>query len=258
MCPVEPGLYDTIGTSYRATRREDPRIARAIWEGLGEAESVLNVGAGAGAYEPPDRRVMAVEPSEVMIAQRHAGAAPVVRGEAEALPFEDDSFDAAMAVLSDHHWRRRAEGMRELRRVARRRVVLFNVDPAQFDRFWLSRDYLPSALELIPPPYRRAGYWIEELSTLLGGEPRAVPVPIPHDCRDGFYGAYWRRPGRYLEPRVRDGISIFARLPEREVAAGVARLAADLEDGTWQERNAALLDLDRLDLGYAVVVAELD
>jgi SAM-dependent methyltransferase len=254
---VKPALYDRIGVSYRVTRREDPCIARVIWDALGDAESVVNVGAGAGAYEPRDRQVLAVEPSEVMVAQRPADAAPVVRGRAEALPLEDDSFDAAMAVLTDHHWRPRAEGLREMRRVARRRVVLFNVDPAQVGRFWLPRDYLPAALELIPPPYRRPGHWAEELSALFGGELRIVPVPVPHECRDGFYGAYWRKPSRYLEQRVRDGISIFARLAEQEVADAMARLGSDLEDGTWRERYAALLDLDELDLGYAVVVAEL-
>ena len=113
-------------------------------------------------------------------------------------------------------------------------------------------------MDLIPSAYRAPGYWLEELSALLGGEVRAVPVPIPHDCRDGFHGAYWRRPGRYLEQRVRDGISLFAALPAEQVAHAVARLRADLEDGTWHERNAALLDLDGLDLGYAVVVAEFD
>jgi SAM-dependent methyltransferase len=254
---VKPALYDSIGVSYRVTRREDPRVARVIWDALGDAESVVNVGAGAGAYEPHGRRVLAVEPSEVMVAQRPADAAPVVRGQAEALPLEDNSFDAAMAVLTDHHWRPRAEGLRELRRVARRRVVLFNVDPAQVGRFWLPRDYLPPALELIPPPYRRPGHWAEELAALFGVEPRIVPVPVPHDCSDGFYGAYWRRPSRYLERRVRDGISIFARLPEQEVADAMARLGSDLEDETWRERYAALLALDELDLGYAVVVAEL-
>jgi SAM-dependent methyltransferase len=257
MFPVKRALYDRIGASYRATRREDPRIARAIWTALGDAESVLNVGAGAGAYEPSDRQVLAVEPSEVMVAQRPAGAAPVVLGEAEALPFEDDSFDAAMAVLSDHHWRRRADGMGELRRVARRRVVLFNADPAQYGRFWLTRDYLPAVLDLVPAPYQRPGHWMDELSGLLGAEVRALPVPIPHDCRDGFYGAYWRRPSRYLERRVRDGISVFAKIPEQEVAAAVARLGSDLEDGSWRDRYAELLGLEELDLGYAVLVAEL-
>jgi SAM-dependent methyltransferase len=258
MFAVKPALYDRIGTSYSATRREDPRIARVIWEALGDAESVVNVGAGAGAYEPSDRRVLAVEPSEVMVAQRPAGAAPVVRGEAEALPFEDDSFDAAMAVLSDHHWRRRAQGMRELRRVARRRVVLFNADPAQAERFWLTRDYLRGFLDLIPASYRRPGYWTSELAALLEGELRAVPVPIPHDCIDGFYGAYWRRPRRYLDRGVRDGISVFAGLPQEEVNAAVERLRSDLDDGSWRDRHSALLERDELDLGYALVVVELE
>jgi SAM-dependent methyltransferase len=255
---VKRALYDTIGASYTATRREDPRIARAIWGALGDAKSVVNVGAGAGAYEPSDRQVLAVEPSEVMVAQRLAGAATVVRADAEALPFEDGSFDAAMAVLSDHHWRRRADGLRELRRVARRRVVLFNADPAQAERFWLTRDYLPGFLDLIPPPYRRPGHWTAKLASLLEGELRVVPVPIPHDCRDGFYGAYWRRPHRYLDRRVRDGISVFAQLPRESVAAAVERLGSDLNDGSWRRRHSALLERDELDLGYAVVVVELE
>jgi SAM-dependent methyltransferase len=175
-----------------------------ILEALGDAESVVNVGAGAGAYEPSDRRVLALEPSKVMVAQRPAGAAPVVRGAAEALPFEDDSFDAAMAVLSDHHWRRRAQGMRELRRVARRRIVLFNPDPAQAERFWL------------------------------------------------------RRPRRYLDRRVRDGISVFAGLPQEEVSAAMDRLRSDLDDGSWRDRHSALLERDELDLGCALVVVELE
>jgi SAM-dependent methyltransferase len=193
----------------------------------------------------------------VMVAQRPAGAAPVVRAEAEALPFEDDSFDVAMALMSDHHWRRRADGLSELRRVARRRVVLFNADLARWEEFWFSREYLPAILDLVPEPYRRPGYWLEELSTLLGGDLRTVPVPIPHDCRDGFYGAYWRRPHRYLERQVRDGISVFALVPEGDVATAVARLRSDLSDGGWHERHADLLELDELDLGYALVVAEL-
>jgi SAM-dependent methyltransferase len=258
MSPVKRALYDTIGASYKETRREDPRIARAIWTALGDAKSVVNVGAGAGAYEPSDREVLAVEPSEVMVAQRPAGAATVVRAEAGALPFEDDSFDAAMAVLSDHHWRRRSEGMRELRRVARRRVVLFNADPAQAERFWLTREYLPGFLDLISAPYRQPGHWTAELAALLEGELRIVPVPIPHDCRDGFYGAYWRRPRRYLDRRVRDGISVFALLPREAVAAAMERLGSDLDDGSWRSRHSALLERDELDLGYAVVVVELE
>jgi len=144
-------LYDRIGTTYTSTRRPDPRIERAIHDALGDARSVINVGAGAGGYEPADREVVAVEPSPVMIAQRPAGAAPVIRAEAESLPFEDGSFDAAMSVLSDHHWKDRRAGLQELRRVARTRVVLFNIDPARANALWMTTEYLPAFLDLIEP-----------------------------------------------------------------------------------------------------------
>jgi SAM-dependent methyltransferase len=249
-------LYERIGRGYTATRRPDPRIARAVWRALGDARSVVNVGAGAGAYEPTDREVLAVEPSAVMVAQRSPDAAPALIGSAEALPLADNSFDAAMSVLSDHHWTDRLLGLRELRRVARRRVVLFNADPADAERFWLTREYLPSFLALIPEPYRPPGYWAEDLARELG-ELRLEPVPIPHDCRDGFYGAYWRRPESYLDSRVRNGISVFAHLPQREVDDGLARLSAELASGAWQTRHRGLIDRVELDLGYRVVVAEL-
>ncbi|TMK40686.1 MAG: class I SAM-dependent methyltransferase [Actinobacteria bacterium] len=249
--------YDEIGRAYSATRRTDPTIAAAIWSALGEAETVLNVGAGAGAYEPPDREVVAVEPSEVMIAQRPARAAPVVRAPAEALPLADDSVDAAMAVLTDHHWSDRARALAELRRVTRRRIVLFNADPAQAERFWMTTEYLPGFLGLIPRRLRRPGAWRAEFERALGTEVRIEPVPIPHDCRDGFYGAYWRRPSAYLQARVRTGISVFARLERSEVERGLERLAHDLQKGIWYERHAELRELDALDLGYALVVAEI-
>ena len=152
-------VYDQIGLTYSATRREDPRIAAAIRDALGDARTVLNVGAGAGAYEPEGLDVVALEPSPVMIAQRPEGSAAVLRGSAERIPLPDDSVDAAMAVLSDHHWTDRAAGLRELRRVARRRVVVVNNDPAMADLFWLTRDYLRSFRRLIPPHYREAGRW---------------------------------------------------------------------------------------------------
>jgi hypothetical protein len=135
-------------------------------------------------------------------------------------------------------------------------VVLFNADPAQAERFWLTREYLPGVLRLIPAPYRRPGAWRRELEELLGPV-RLHPVPIPHDCEDGFYGAFWRRPGAYLDPRVRAGISVFARLPGDELTEALRRLRDDLERGGWQARHAGLLRLARLDLGYRVVVAEL-
>jgi SAM-dependent methyltransferase len=256
--PVGAGLlYDDIGRGYTVKRREDRRIAEALWDALGDAQSVLNVGAGAGAYEPADRRVLAVEPSSTMIAQRPPGAAPVLRASAEALPLSDDSFDAVMAVLSDHHWGDRLQGLRELRRVARRRVVLFNADPAQAPRFWLSSEYFPEFLELIPERYRESGFWEAELAGELGSI-RLHPVPIPRDCRDGFYAAYWRRPEAYLDPRVRAAISGFARSPQANLHRGLDRLRKDLESGAWRSRHADLLGLDELDLGYRVVVAKLD
>ncbi|HET8673468.1 MAG TPA: class I SAM-dependent methyltransferase [Thermoleophilaceae bacterium] len=248
--------YDDIGRTYTRTRGEDPRIAAAIRAALGDARTVLNVGAGAGAYEPPDLELVAVEPSEVMIAQRPAGSAPVVRASAESLPFEDGSFDAAMAILSDHHWRDRSAGIRELRRVARRRVVLLNVDPALFDRFWFTTEYLPEFADLIPEPHREPGSWERELRELLGPV-ELIGVPIPHDCRDGFFGAYWRRPHAYLDSEIRSGISVFSLVPAAAVERAVAALARDLDSGEWEHRHRDLLELDEIELGYRLAVAEL-
>jgi len=251
-----PAEYDDIGRTYTVTRREDPRIAAAIWAALGDAKSVLNVGAGAGAYEPHDREVLALDPSEVMIAQRPEGAAPVMRGRAEALPFREGSFDAVMAILSDHHWSDRAAGFAEMRRVARHRVVLLNIDPAAFGQYWFAAEYLPSSMELVLPRYREPGTWERELRWLLGGELRIEPVPIPYDCADGFFGAYWRRPEMLLDERVRNGISVFARCDPADVARAIERLRSDLESGAWHERHGDLLALDELDLGYKLVLAE--
>src|SRR5829696_5735408 len=192
-----------------------------------------------------------------MIAQRPASAAaPVVRAAAEALPFGDDSFDAALVVLSDHHWGDRAAGMAELRRVARRRIVLFNFNPAENGRFWFGA-YLPEFLDLVEDRYLAPGFWEAELAELLGGEPRFERWLIPHDCRDGFFGAYWRRPEAYLDPGVRAGISVFAKVGPEATRRAIGALERDLRDGTWARRNAELLELDALDLGYRIVVAEL-
>jgi SAM-dependent methyltransferase len=240
-------LYDRIGRSYIATRGEDPRIAAAIRAALGDARTVLNVGAGTGSYEPRDRSVTAVEPSAVMRAQRPPWAAPCIDARAEALPFEDGSFDATMAVLSDHHWENRLAGLRELRRVGRRAVV-FQWDPGFAGAFWLARDYLPS----FPGPQRVSH---ADAAAALGVT-GSVPVPIPHDCRDGFLTAYWRRPEAYLDATVRANISVFALLPPAEVDAMVASLRAELESGEWERRNADLLERDELDLGYRILIAE--
>jgi SAM-dependent methyltransferase len=249
MSRPDRSLYERIGGGYATTRREDPRIAYAIHTALGDARTVLNVGAGTGSYEPSDRDVVALEPSAVMIEQRPAHAARAVRGHAEALPFDDASFDATLAVLSDHHWEDRTAGLREMRRVARRRAVVFTWDPAYVDEFWLTRDYLPAFKSLL-------GMAIEDVAEALGGA-RIEAVPIPRDCRDGFYHAFWRRPAAYLDERIRAGTSVFARVGEDEAADAVARLHADLDSGAWEQRNAALLDLDELDLGYRLVVASV-
>jgi SAM-dependent methyltransferase len=169
---------------------------------------------------------------------------------AEALPFADGAFDAALAVLTVHHWRDRARGLAEVARVAARRVVLFTWDPAAADRFWLVQEYLPEFLVLDLPRFPS----LAELARVLG--PLDVrPVAIPADCRDGFLGAFWRRPEAYLDPGVRRAISSFEQVDPGAVARGVARLAADLASGAWDARHGALRHEDALDLGYRVVVS---
>ena len=253
---MERALYDRIGRGYSATRQTDPRLAALIWDALGDAETVLNVGAGTGAYEPPDRTVLAVEPSMVMLGQRPADAASAVQASAESLPFADNSFDAVMAVHSDHHWRDRHQGLRELRRVARRRVVLFNADPAEAERFWLTAEYLPAFLDLIPDRYRVAGTWQHELEQSLGPV-RLITAPIPHDCADGFYGAFWRRPAAYLDPAVRDGISVFSALDPEDVTRAIHELDDDVRSGAWDQRHEDIRHRSELHLGYYAVTAEV-
>jgi SAM-dependent methyltransferase len=240
--------YDSIGRTYAATRQTDPRIARRLWAALGDARRVVNVGAGTGSYEPPDREVMAVEPSAVMLAQRAPDVAPAVQAAAEALPFADDSFDAAMAVLTLHHWADWRAGCAELRRVARERVVVFSWDPAFAGRMWLGPEYFP---DLVHDDV--AGFpSLAEQAFALRAEVEVVP--LPWDCRDGFFSAFWRRPEAYLDPAVRAGISTLAKRSDDELAAGLAHLRADIESGAWARRHADLLVLDELDLGYRLLV----
>jgi SAM-dependent methyltransferase len=240
-------LYDQIGIGYARLRRPDPRLAARIVQALGAAETVVNVGAGAGSYEPLDRYVIAVEPSLTMLHQRPQGSAPVVRASATHLPFKDAAFGAALAVLTVHHWPDRARGLRELARVARDYVVVVTWDPA-FSGFWLIDDYFPAIVELD----RHLCPTAEEFQRALGGL-TIRPLPIPHDCTDGFLGAYWRRPHAYLKREVRHAISAFAKIAG--VEEGLTRLAQDLADGTWQRRHGHLLHQEELDLGYRVVVS---
>ena len=236
-------LYDRIGRNYATGRRTEPRIAAQIHAALGDARTVINVGAGAGSYEPSDREVVAVEPSSVMLAQRPADAAPAIQATAESLPFADGAFDAAMALLTDHHWRDQAAGYREMRRVARR-LVMFTWDERAADEFWLARDYLPGIESMV------GGLTFEDRCELLGAT-RVEPVLVPHDCVDGFMSAYWGRPEAYLDPAVRDVTSVFATAPPDLVADGIARLAADLASGAWDQRHGSLRSLPELDTGPA-------
>jgi SAM-dependent methyltransferase len=243
-------LYDTIGATYTVTRRTEPRIAAQVWAALGDARTVLNVGAGTGSYEPPDRDVTAVEPSVVMRAQRPAGAARCVAATAESLPFEDQSFDAAMAFSTVHHWQDPIAGLLEMRRVARR-VVVFQFDTSDRSwrrRFWLTRDYLP------------------EVSAVLAGRPslteqaraigaRMEPVLIPWDCADGFFEAHWRRPEAYLDDRVRRGVSVWAKVGPDAEQRVVRSLRDDLASGRWAERNRDLVDLEAAELGARLLIA---
>ncbi len=215
---------------------------------LGDARSVVNVGAGSGSYEPKDRAVTAVEPSETMIAQRASAAAPVIEGVAERLPFDDNSFDAATAFLTTHHWSDVAAGLKEMRRVARKRCVFFDHTPNEM-AFWLIEDYFPQMRADFRPLLP-----LDAARTVFG-ELRIAPLPIPHDCTDGFLAAYWRRPQMYLDPHVREAISFFATAGD--VQDGIAHLARDIADGTWARRNAELLDKTEMDYGYRLVIAEL-
>jgi SAM-dependent methyltransferase len=242
-----PQLYDEIGLGYGSRRRPDPRLAASILRALGDADTVVNVGAGAGSYEPTDRSVIAVEPSLAMIRQRRPGSAPVVRASATHLPFRHAAFAAALAVLTVHHWPDRVRGLRELARVARRRVVIVTYDPAA-SGFWLLDDYFPEIGEIdrrILPP-------MKEIRRVLG-DVEVRPLPVPHDCTDGFLGAYWRRPHAYLDAGVRGAISPFSMIGD--VEPGLARLRGDLQDGTWERRHGHLLRQTEADLGYRLVVA---
>jgi SAM-dependent methyltransferase len=240
-------IYDRIGTTYARTRQPDPRIRDAIWAALGEAKSVVNVGAGAGSYEPP-QTLLAVEPSLVMVAQRPPGLAPAAVTTAERIPLPDKSVDAALCILTIHHWPDVEAGFREIRRVARSAVV-YTWDYEVTRHFWLSQ-YLPAVNDMDA----RIEVPIARLRELLDTDD-VRPVPVPHDCADGFLGAFWRRPEAYLDPEVRAGISTIARMDQSVVKAGMELLLDDIQSGAWAKRHAELLDKDELDVGYRLVVA---
>jgi SAM-dependent methyltransferase len=243
-------LYDTVGRTYRATRQADPRVAAQIGQALADSGSVVNIGAGAGSYEPAET-IAAIEPSQIMIDQRPPGAAAAIRAAAEHVPLRDNCTDAALAVLTVHHWADLAAGIAEMRRIARYRLVLLTWDADVIgQKFWLLSEYLPEAraadAALAVP--------VQRLTSLLA-DPVMTPVPVPHDCTDGFGAAFWRRPYAYLDPAVRAGMSLFTKTGPSMIEAGLARLAADLRSGRWQREHAGLLELTQLDVGYRLITA---
>lgn len=245
-------IYDRTGVGYAAVRRGDPRIAARVEAALGDARTVVNVGAGTGSYEPAGREVTAVEPSGVMIGQRAPSAAPVIQASAEALPFADDGFDAAMAMITVHHWRDRRAGLDEMRRVARDRVVVLSFDGEALPDYWFL-EYFPRARDIhadfMPP--------IEQFAEEMGAT-RIEPVPIPRLCTDGFFMALWDRPEMHLDPEVRRASTVWHELTPEEADPGLTRLAADLESGAWDERHGQLrAETPELDMGLRLLVAEL-
>jgi hypothetical protein len=223
--------YEATGHGYAGRRRTDPRIAALVHAALGDARTVVNVGAGAGSYEPSDRAVVAVEPSAQMRAQRPTDSAPVVDATAEDLPFTDDEFDAAMATVTIHQWRDWTRGLRELRRVASGPVIVLTFDPDAVPAWWLA-DYVPELFQAEAARYPA----IDAVRDVLGGTATATHVPIPLDCTDGFTEAFYGRPEAFLDPDVRAAQSAWQFADASVVAAGLDRLAADLASGAWDAR----------------------
>jgi SAM-dependent methyltransferase len=245
-------LYDEIGRGYATVRVEDPRLAMPIWDALGDARTVVNVGAGAGSYEPRDREVVAVEPSAVMIAQRPARAAPAVLAAAEHLPFPEDSFDAAMAIITLHHWDDVDAGLREMRRVARRRTVIVTFDPALEADLWMARDYIREhvihTFSSLPPISRI-------LETFPDAEVR--PLLIPNDCSDHMFATLWARPEAYLDPHIRAATSVWQRLPGDVLTRAIDDLRQDLASGAWDKRYGHLRTTPEYDAGLRLITSEV-
>lgn len=224
--------YNAHGHTYGQHRKTDPRIASQVWAHLEGMQTVLNVGAGAGSYEPSNAYVVAVEPSATMRAQRLAlGRIPAVNASAESLPFDDQSFDAVMAMVTVHHWKDLQKGLSELRRVARKRVVVITFDPDLIPNFW-NAYYFKELAELEARRMPSLGTIIEG----LGGEASVIPVDIPMDCMDGFQEAFYARPEAFLDPMVRKNQSAWGFLQEGQEAALVGRLQSALESGEWEEQ----------------------
>jgi SAM-dependent methyltransferase len=250
---VDVPRYERIGHRYAVTRREDPDIRQRIERALGDARTVVNVGAGAGSYEPLERHVVAIEPSDTMARQRPAHLAPAIRASAGNLPLRDASVDAAITILSLHHWdEEREKGVREMRRVARRTVVILTYDPRVSGEMWLMKDYFPEVAELdhriFPLP--------ERIIEWLGGKAATFTVPITFDTPDWHLGSFWAHPERVLDEDARNATSGFARAAPDVVKRVVAAVRRDLDDGTWDARYGHLRQLREYDGGLRLIVAE--
>ena len=243
-------IYNAIGKHYALGRRTDPRIAAQIHSTLSNADSILNVGAGTGSYEPAHIRVTAVEPSEAMIKQRGRTAAPAIQAQAESLPFKDGHFSHCTTVLSMHHWENLEKAFNEIKRVTRHRFIAVTWDPHS-NPFWLTRDYFPEVHQIDSEIFPE----LTRISRSFSRTEVSV-LKIPADCFDGFLGAYWRRPEAYLDQLVRANMSTFSKCTCLNEA--LARLSADIESGAWATRNRDILNSEAFDAGYRVIVAELE
>ena len=243
--------YGRIGGEYAHFRQPDPRIEAIIWTALGDARSVLNVGAGAGSYEPRDRDVTAVEPSASMRAQRPADRVQAIDAVAEALPFDDDSFDAAMASVTIHQWPHLERGLAEMRRVTRGPIVILTFAPHVPEPWW-QPEYVP---ELFEVDARRVPD-LDRVAAALGGQVEVRIVPVPADCIDGFGPAYFARPELTLDRAVRGAMSAWSFVDDEVVNRYERELGDDLASGAWDEKWGAFRELASFDGGLRLVVAQ--
>ncbi|CAN5119748.1 methyltransferase domain-containing protein [soil metagenome] len=241
--------YGVIGAGYARIRQPDPRIAARFHAALGDARTVINVGAGAGSYEPTDREVTAIEPSASMRAQRPPRLSRAIDATADHLPFDDDSFDAAMASVTVHQWPDLERGLAEMRRVARGPVAILTFDPVPPKHWWI-QDYVPELLEV----EGRRMPAIDRVERALGGHTDVQIVPIPVDSTDGFGQAFFGRPERMLEPEVRRAMSAWSFVPDEAVARFEHTLSADLASGEWDAHYGQFRRLAEFDGGLRLVI----
>lgn len=243
-------VYERIGAGYSIGRNPDPRWQLVIDSVIGEAKRVINIGAGTGSYEPSNRAVVAVEPSQLMVSQRPQSGAAVVMALAENVPVASDWADLSMTLLSLHHWTNWRAGISEMRRLASRRMVL-TYDPELHSSFWLARDYIPEIAVFERARVPR----VDDIVSALGGDIEIIKLEVPWDCVDGVFPAHWRRPAAYLDPQVRACCSGLAQMDQRVVESGIKRLAADIDSGLWQRKNSEILSAENYDAGFRIIVS---